>query len=392
LVIKILAIGDTANIITELKKGLKETEIHVIDFPAKTKFKKIIPKDSEVFNSFNVFDHIKKINSIKKKYDLCLATGRDAARLAYLTDLNYIIYFAGSDIRFPAFIKNPDRKYMKNYPKKYNFIQRKMHKKIFDNAIGVVTSFEERYKVLQKYRKDAIRIDNLTFDDSIFNSTVTPIDLDKKKFVIFSPSRIGLDKGTDILWKALSYCKSDFELLQVDWVDKSTPDYLINKELRNNKPKQVKLIPLIDRNKIGSYYAACDLVFGTMMLDYPENVAYEGVYCHKPVISYSNPKTKFISEGKEFTSPFLPNSKDPKALANLIDSLVESKETCRKLYVEELEFVKKITKKEITAKVWDSFFLNYTKRYPSIEKNSNKIMVSLRPLYLILNKLIKKFY
>ena len=37
-------------------------------------------------------------------------------------------------------------------------------------------------------------------------------------------------KGTDLLWKALKLCKTDFEILQVNWFDESTDEELKIKE------------------------------------------------------------------------------------------------------------------------------------------------------------------
>ena len=64
-----------------------------------------------------------------------------------------------------------------------------------------------------------------------------------------SPQRIGLAKGIDIIWKALKLCKSDFEVLQVEWFlgQRTDEEKEINKKLVESRPSQVKLIPVIKR-------------------------------------------------------------------------------------------------------------------------------------------------
>ena len=68
--VKVLAIGDTANIVYEIKKVLKNTTIHIIDFPSSKAIKKIHDDDYEVFSSNKVKDQFNKINSIKSNFDV----------------------------------------------------------------------------------------------------------------------------------------------------------------------------------------------------------------------------------------------------------------------------------------------------------------------------------
>ena len=37
---------------------------------------------------------------------------------------------------------------------------------------------------------------------------------------------MGIPKGTDLLWEALKMCKTDFEILQVNWFDESNDEEL----------------------------------------------------------------------------------------------------------------------------------------------------------------------
>ena len=52
----------------------------------------------------------------------------------------------------------------------------------------------------------------------------------KIKFTFFSPQRMGIPKGTDLIWKAIQLCNSDFEVIQVNWFDESTSEELKMKE------------------------------------------------------------------------------------------------------------------------------------------------------------------
>ena len=103
--IKVLAIGDLANNVTTMKEFLK-SEIHLINFPWET-MSKIMDekKDVEFFESIDVLKNLKKINQIKNDYDICLVLSSAGARIAYLADLNYILFVVGNDIRTPLFIK-----------------------------------------------------------------------------------------------------------------------------------------------------------------------------------------------------------------------------------------------------------------------------------------------
>ena len=60
----------------------------------------------------------------------------------------------------------------------------------------------------------------------IFKPELKPLEIKKEKFTFFSPQRMGRPKGTDLIWKALPLCKSDFEIIQVDWYDVSTNEEL----------------------------------------------------------------------------------------------------------------------------------------------------------------------
>lgn len=390
--VKILVIGDAANVITNIKSSLKKTIFHIIDFPKISGPELIVDSDKEFFQSYNVRKNLKKLNKIKNQYDLCVTTSWAASALAYLAGLNYIIYFIGTDIREPPFAKEIETFYCKKKLSEYNFFERNFFKKVFDEAIGHVTSFEEKFSNLEKYSKNPIRIDNISLDSSKFNLDVKPINLAKKKFTFFSPSRIDLVKGSDILWKAIDLTKEDFVILQVNWFGKNSVENDSKNEIFSKKPKKLEYIPLINREDIAKYYSFADAIISSIGLDYPEGVAIEGTLCGKPVISYSNRNTKYLLDQKEMISPFLPNSKNPCDLASLMDHIVSSKDFRMELAKKENEFIQALTNFDETGKRWDDLFEEFNKKYPKISKGISKFSLNRRLVILGLGKLFKIIY
>ena len=113
--------------------------------------------------------------------------------------------------------------------------------------------------------------------------------------------------------------------------------------------------------------------------------------CKKPVISFTDKSLKIILEGTELQSPFLPESNDPKIIAEIIDKIVLSKDFRETLYQQEYEFVKEITDPIKTAEWWDSLFEESVRKHSSINKKSSAISVKFRMLlFLIANRLYHK--
>src|SRR3989344_134036 len=85
LTVKILAIGDLGNNFFILKKFTKKSTIHIINFPWNTASKLTEDSDGvEFFDSLKVSKQVRKINSIKSSYDLCIVISWSGARIAYL--------------------------------------------------------------------------------------------------------------------------------------------------------------------------------------------------------------------------------------------------------------------------------------------------------------------
>ncbi len=381
--IKILVIGDVANNAEMIKKYSKKTEMHIIQFPNKITSDILLQENEEYFESLNILKSVKKIESIKEKYDLCFVTSWQGARIAYLANLNYIIYFIGTDIQVPPFQKNGDPD-LKIDAFNHNFLERIFYKKVLDDAAACVVSNDIYFKYLKKFRKDAIRIDRVIVDKDLFNKDIKPIKKNKKKFTFFSPQRFAYYKGMDLICKAINFCKSDFEILQIDWShDTSEEGGVIMKELIKKLPQQIKFIPVIKRNEIPHYYKFADAVIGQMRAGTMGSVEREAAMCGKPVIHYTNPLFRHTIDGEKVNPPYLPKSNDPREIAKVIDKVVESKEFREKLAREEYEFVTELCDPDKTVIEWENLFETIIKKHPSINKNSLKIINPFKKLFFI---------
>ena len=386
MVIKVLAIGDIGNYLVTISKYVKKSKIHIINFPKDGAGKFTYDENYELFENYKVVDQVKKINEIKKNYDLALVMGT-GERIAYLADLNYITYYVGRDIDAPRFIKNSKEPWYKEQLHRLNFLERSFYKKTFDFAITHIAPtwvFEH----LRKYSDKCIKMDRKPIDLTLFEEVPTSLSRKKEKFTFFCPQRMSISKGTDILWKALKYCKTDFKILQVDWRDLTTDEEnRTSLRLRENLPPQVELIPMIKRKDMPSYYGWADAVIGNLVIGSFEYVELEAVICKKPVISFTDKSFKIILEGIELQSPFLPENNDPKIIAEVIDKMVLSKNFRETLYKQEYEFVKEITDPIKAGEWWDSLFEKMIKENPSINRKSSGITVKLRMLsFLISNR------
>ncbi len=389
MVINILAIGDVGNILATLRKFTK-TKIHIINSPKDDAGLFTYDASYELFENYKVQDQVKKINEIKNNFDFCITMGA-GERIAYLADLNYISLYVGRDIDAPRFIKNPTEEYFTEPIHTLNFLERRFYRRVFDSAIAHIGG---RWLLpdLKKYSKNYIRLDRVIIDPTLFNDTIKPIDKKKEKFTFFCPQRLGLGKGTDILWEAIKYCKTDFDIIQVDWRGVSQDqDKKTSLKLRESRPKQVKLIPMIKRNEITKYYAWADAVIGNLRMGYFENIELEAIFSKKPVISYVNKSIQYILENKQLESQFLPTSNEPKEIAKVIDKVVESKQFRDDLLKREREFVLEIANAEKIAKWWDSLFEQMVIKHKSIHKNSSKFTLKLNLiLFLMGNRLYSK--
>ena len=386
---KILVIGDVANVFASLRKFTK-TEIHIINFPKSGPGNFTYSNDYELFENSKVLCQIKKINEIKNKFDFCITMGTGEI-LAYLCNLNFVPFYVGRDIDAPRFIKNSKEDWYDEPLHKLNFLERRFYKDTFDNAIEHI-AYGWVFEHLKKFTDNGIKMDMEPVDPELFNDNTKPLDREKSKFTFFSPQRMGKPKGTDILWKALEFCKTDFDILQVEWFDESTKEELdIKKRLIREKPKNVKFIPKIKRNDMPRYYNFSDAVIGNLRIGFHELITCESVLCKKPIVQYANPKFKVLVDGKDVQIPFVPESKDPKEIAKTIDKIVESELFRKDLYEKQLQYIKKISDPVKVAKWWDEFLEGIIENHESIRKNSSKSSIKFRMfLFQIANRLYLK--
>ena len=321
--LKVLIICDVGNYFKTVSKYVKNSKIHIINFPKDGAGIYTYSDDYELFENYKVRDQVKKINQIKHKFDLAVVMGA-GERIAYLADLNYVSYYVGRDIDAPRFKKNSKEEWYEEPLHKLNVFERRFYKKTFDFArahIAPTWVFEH----LKKLSGKNIKMDLKPIDLTLFNENKEKLDRKKEKFTFFCPQRMGIPKGTDILWNALEYCKTDFEILQVDWRDNGTDEEdRLSLKLREKLPSQVKLIPMIKRNDMPKYYHWADGVIGNLRIGSFEYVELEAVMSNKPVISFTDKKIYINIDGENIESPFEPKSNDPKDISKFIDEFVLS--------------------------------------------------------------------
>ena len=381
-----LAIGDVGNIVRTIQKYTKKSELYLINYPQDGSGVYTTPDGIELFKTRKVSDQVKKINEIKDNFDICLTTASE--RIAYLADLNYVGYYWGRDIDVPMFKKNSTEEWQTEPLHKLNFFERRFYWNAFKNAVAHVAG-RRWFEHLSKYTKNGINDAREPVDTAEFNTNIKPVERKKTKFTFFYPIRMEKAKGTDLLWKAIKLCKSDFEILCVNWFGETTEEERkFKQKLIDEMPPQIKLVPIIKRSEITRYYRFADAVIANLFLGTFELVSLESVMCGTPVIQYTDKKRKIVIDGEEIESPFLPFSNDPKSIANVIDKIVESKEFKQKLFDDEYQFVNKVADPVKCAEWWDDMFEALVKKHKSIRKNSSSLRVKLRMIsFLIANRL-----
>lgn len=381
--INVLGIEENVNSINDIKKYVKNSTITLINIPHQNSF--LMDKSElKYFKSKNVLNQLNELELIKNNFDLCIVSSWRGARLAYLAGLKFIINFVGNDIRIPPFIKNSKANYFNKSVNGLNFLQRKFYKKIFDDAAVCVGASDETFGYIEKYRKDGIRIDRTIVDTELFNLNVKPLNIKKQKFTFFCPQRIGLEKGTDILWEAIKKCKSDFEVIQCEWYDETSQEaYEKSQEILKKKPIQVKFIPKIPREALPKYYAGYDAILGEMRLGLLNNIEREAAFLKKPIVCYYNLDFRYLLDGNKIIAPFLPNSNKPEEIAKIIDKIVESKDFRDELASKEYEFIKDYANPDKAAREWDHVFEKTIKI--SKFSNNSRIKRVFRYLFYILS-------
>ncbi len=386
MVLKILVISDVGNYFKTVSKYVKKSKIHIINFPKDGAGVYTYSDGYELFENYKVQDQVRKINQMKNEFDLAIVMGT-GERIAYLSDLNYVCYYVGRDIDAPRFIKNSKETWYNEPLHKLNFLERRFYKNTFNFARAHIAPTWV-YEHLKKFSGNNIKMDMKPVDLTLFKEKNEKLNKNKEKFTFFCPQRMGIPKGTDILWESLKFCKSDFQILQVDWRDDGTEEEdRLSLKLKENLPSQVKLIPMIKRKDMPKYYQWSDGVIGNLRIGSFEYVELEAVMLKKPVINYTNKNIQIILDGEENESPFEPNSNDPKEIAKFIDDFVTSEKLRLDLLKKEFHFVQKISNPEKAGEWWDDFFKKMTGEYNTINRKSSKFSIKMRMFfYLIANR------
>ena len=109
MVLKILVICDVGNYFKTVSKYLKNSKIHIINFPKDGAGVFTYDENYELFENYKVIDQVKKIKEIQDDFDLAVVMGA-GERIAYLADINYIGCYWGRDIDVPMWKKNSTEK------------------------------------------------------------------------------------------------------------------------------------------------------------------------------------------------------------------------------------------------------------------------------------------
>ena len=389
MVIRVLAIGDLGNIVRTLRKYTKKSKIHLINYPKDGMGEYYYYDDVETFENWKVMDNLEKINSMKNNFDICLTIGSE--RLPYLADINYNGYYLGRDIDVPKWKKNSAEQWQDEPLFTLNFFERRFYWNAFKNAISHVAGMWQ-FEFLERYTKHGINSAAIPIDIEEFNQNIEPVNLKKEKFTFFHPNRFEKARGTDLLWEAIKLCKSDFDIIGIDYPPQATQEERdFKKKLLDSKPKQVKIIPPIKRLEIAKYYRYADAVIANLTIGTFEMVGLESVMCGTPVIQYTDKTKKIIINGKKIESPFVPFSKDPESIAAAIDKIVESEKFRQELFEKEYEFVNQVADPNRCAEWWDEFFEKIVNEQKTIHRNSSKLRIKFRIWgFLIANRLYTK--
>jgi len=185
-------------------------------------------------------------------------------------------------------------------------------------------------------------------------------------------------------------CKTDFEILQVEWyTERNQEEKEFNEKLMSNIPPQVKLIPLVKRNDMPKYYKFADAILGQMRAGIQGGIERDAAFCNCPIICYTDQTKPLILNGEKKIPPFLPTTNEPSELAKLIDQIVESQNFREELAKNENEWIKSLCDPKDVAKKWQEIFEKYHKIFPTINRKESKWKLYLMNLF---SNTLEKFY
>ena len=100
---------------------------------------------------------------------------------------------------------------------------------------------------------------------------------------------------------------------------------------------------------------------------------------------------KMNVEGKNIQPPFLPNSRDPKLLAELLDKIVNDKQFCDELAEKEHEYIKKISEPTKVVQEWEKIFNKFINKTGGINRKTNQTKLKIEKIFAeILEKVFYK--
>ena len=186
--------------------------------------------------------------------------------------------------------------------------------------------------------------------------------------------------------------KSDFRVLQVEWfIEKTNEEKIFKEKLIKTKPKQIEFIPIIKRTELGKYFKYADVILGQMRVGAQGGIERDAAYCKKTVISFCDLNQQMNIDGKNIQPPFLPNSKNPQVLADLLDRVVNDKKFCDELAEKEYEYVKKLSNPEKVTLDWEKIFKKYLDKSNGISRKVNPMKLKMeKRIAIILEKIFYK--
>lgn len=354
--IKVLVIGDASNYMYKVGKCVKKSEIHIINFPRSGASNITYTENVSYFESESLTECIKKIKKIKDQYDVCI-TIFEGSDVAYFSGINYIKHFVGGDIRYPKWIKNSKPKYLKSNIYHGNFLERKIQKKILNQAFLCTVFGSEQFKKLSSYHRNVKQINYAPIEKDFLDNKLKKSKKDKK-FRFFSPNRCCYDKKLDLFFKAVDFCKTNFEVLQVEWFDQRTEEELkTNRKLFEDRPSKIKSIPLVKKEDMKKFYDSVDGVIGDQA--YEDSFGFvemEASLMKKPLVKYTKPNAVVNLDNKTIEMPFVPKSQNLLEFAKTVDRIVEDESFRENLIQDQFNFIKLISNPEKVGEEWDSLF------------------------------------
>jgi len=283
-------------------------------------------------NKSSLYEKVRYLKKLKSEYDF-FHCGGWKGMLAYMAGVPYGLQFFGSELRYWE-----DRNDFKS------FLKKPLMHRVVKKALYVAVGTPDLLQNVRHIRPDAFWIPG-PVDFDLFNDKADRIDLGYDLPVIFSPTRIEKQKGSDIIWKAVSETRNDFVFLQTDWGFEP-----FRSEMIRAAPEKMRLIDIIPHEKMPGYYVSSTAVMGQVGAVIRGYVEVEAAACGAPVLCYSPDDT-----------PFVPKEKDTSTIAKYLDRLVEDREFRSNLARSERKWVLENHDISMIVDRWRTLWESFTK-------------------------------